>query len=102
MKKEVILEKSRRDSSYLDEKEQRELSSGFGFGGIVVAILCVIFSMIKVFQQESFYEFGVILFGYISSTSLYSYARTKKKHFLIQGIAGAIALAGGLVGCFSL
>jgi hypothetical protein len=98
MKKEEILEKSKNENSYLDEMQRSELIKGFGVAGIVVVVLCVVFSVIKALQGKPFYEFGVILFGYMSASGLYSYIKTKKRQFLIQGIAcgitGVIVFAG--------
>ncbi len=100
MDKEEILAKSRKENSYLDEMQQSELKNSFGFGGVTVAILCIVFSVIKAMQGHRFYEFGVILFGYLSATALYSYRKTRKKNYLIQGIAEAIAVILGFVGYF--
>jgi hypothetical protein len=100
MDKEEILAKSRKDNSYLDEMQQSDLRNGFGFGGVVIAILCVVFSVIKALQGQRFFELVVILFAYISATGLYSYMRTRKKRFLIQGIAGGITGVMGFVSYF--
>lgn len=97
MNKEEILAKSRKDNSYLDELQQSELRNGFGFGGIVVAILCVVLSVIKALQGQRFFEFIVILFAYMSATAMYSYMKTRKKFFLIQSIANGIVFIIGFV-----
>lgn len=102
MRKEEILEKSRQENSFLDERQQQELSNGFGFGAIIVAILCIIFSIIKAVLKERFYEFGVIIFGYMAANAWYSYAKTKKKQFLIQGIACGITSILGFIAYFLL
>jgi hypothetical protein len=100
MDKEKILAKSREDNSYLDEMQQSEIRNGFGFGGVVVAILCFVFSAIKALQGQRFFEFIVILFGYMSATSLYSFAKAKKKSFLIRGAACGIVTVIGFAAYF--
>lgn len=80
--------------------QQSELKNSFGFGGVVVAILCIVFSIIKALQGHRFFEFGVILFSYMSATALYSYIKTKKRQFLIQGIAEGIAGVLGFIRYF--
>jgi uncharacterized membrane protein YjjP (DUF1212 family) len=100
MDKKDILSKSRKDNSYLDEMQQSELRNGFGFGGVVMAILCVVFSIIKALQGQRFFEFVVILFAYMSATALYSYLKTRKKQFLIQTIAEGITGVLGFIGYF--
>lgn len=100
MNREEILEKSKKQNSYLDEMQRSELIKSFGFAGSVVAILCVVFSVTKALQGKPFYEFMVILFGYMSAIGLYSYTKTKKKHFLIQGIAYGLTGVIGFVGYF--
>lgn len=98
MDKEAVLAKSRKDNSYLDEMQQSDLRNGFGFGGAIVAVLCVLFSLIRALTGKSFFEFGVILFGYMAAASLYSFFKIKRKHFLIRGIAECVACAAGFIG----
>ena len=100
MDREEILSKSRKDNSYLDEMQQSELRNGFGFGGAVVAVLCFVFSVIKVLQGQHFFELIAILFAYLSATALYSYRKTRKKQFLIQFIAEGITGLLGFIGYF--
>ena len=100
MDKKDILAKSRKDNSDLDELQQRETVYGFGFGGIVAAILCVVFSVIKALQGQRFYEFGAIVFAYMSATAFYSYNKTRKKRFLWSGIVYGIAVVTSFIGYF--
>ncbi|MEG1947862.1 MAG: DUF6442 family protein [Lachnospiraceae bacterium] len=65
-------------------------------------MLCVLFSILKAISGEHFYEFGVIIFGYLAGTAWYSYKISRKKNFLIQGIASTIAVVGGFIGFFLL
>lgn len=96
MNKDDILKKSIEENKDLDEREKQEVSNSFGLGGAVVAGLCCIFSIIKAFKGQTFYEFGVIIFGYLAGNSWYSYKITKKKTYLIQAIACSFATILGL------
>ena len=100
MDKEDILAKSRKDNSDLDEMQQREAVNGFGFGGVVVAVLCFVFSAIKALQGQRFYEFGAIIFAYMSATAFYSYSKTRKKRFLQSSIVYGIAVVTSFIGYF--
>lgn len=99
MNREEILAKSRKQGGDLDERVQYEMGHGFGVGGIAVAVLCILFSILRAVRGESFYEFGVILFGYIAASSAYNYVKTKNKVFLPQSIATAIVTIVGLIVC---
>lgn len=102
MNREDILKKSREENDYLDEREQHEIHKSLGFGGVIVTILCVVLSVIKALQGRGFYEFGVIVFGYMSAFAWRSYAKTKKKNYLTQAIVFSFALISGFVGYFIL
>lgn len=102
MEKEEILKKSRKDNEYLDEREEQEVGNSFGFGGVIISILCIIFSVLKAVNGERFYEFCVIVFGYLAGISWYNYKITKKKKILIQAISNSFAVILGFIGFFLL
>lgn len=102
MKKEDVLAKSKKENAYLDERERQEIRNSFGFGGVVICVLCFLFSILRVLNGEHFYEFGVIVFGYLGGTAWYNYKISQKKNFLIQGIACSIAVVSGFIGFFLL
>lgn len=97
MKREEILKKSIEENRYLDEKQQREALQSFGFGGIIVAMLCVFFSIANAMRGQSFYEFSVIIFGYMAGWAWRSYMKTKKKNFMFQALVCSFAAILGLV-----
>lgn len=100
MKKEEILEKSRKDNEQGDEREEQVSFHSFGFGIVIVAILCIAFSIIKAVQGERCYEFGVIIFGYLSASNFYQFSRLKNKKVLISAIATLIVSILGIVAYF--
>ena len=102
MNREDILERSRKDNSDLDELQQRETVYGFGFGGITVALLCFVFSVIKALQGQRFYEFGAIIFAYSSATAFYSWYKTRKKRFLWSGIVCGVHVVLSFIAYFLL
>jgi len=102
MDKDEILKRSREENKYLDEREQQEVGNSFGFGGVIVAILCFLFSIIKAINGTHFYEFGVIIFGYLAGVAWHNYKITKKKNFLVQAIANSFAVVIGFIAYFLL
>lgn len=100
MNREEILRRSRNEHSedFLDEREQYEALKSYGFGGVVTAILCVIFAIVNYLRGQSYYEFGVILFVYLTSTSWKAYISTKKKYFMYLGISGTVGAIASLIG----
>lgn len=102
MYKEDILKRSREENKFLDERERQEIKNGFGFGGVLVGLFCAIFSIIKAVNGEHFFEFGVIIFGYLVGIAWYNYKITKKKTYLIQATVCGFAIMIGLIGFFLL
>ncbi len=100
MNKEEILKKSIEENRYLDEKQQNEVMQSFGFGGIIVALLCLFFCMMNAIKGKSFYEFTIIIFGYMAGYAWSSYRKTKKITFFIQAIAGTFVAILGFVSYF--
>lgn len=97
MKKEEVLEKSKNENLFFDEREDQELGTSFGYGAIVVCILCVFFSIINVIKGKTFYEFGAILFAYIAAVALRTYFITQRKKFLAQAVVNILAFIFALV-----
>ena len=92
MNKEEILKKSIEENRYLDEKQQNEVMQSFGFGGIIVALLCLFFCIMNAIKGK--------IFGYMAGYAWSSYRKTKKITFLIQAIAGTFVAILGFVSYF--
>lgn len=97
MQKEAILEKSRAENQYFDERERQEMRNSFGFGGAMICCLCGLFSVIKAMQGEPFFDDCTILFGYLAGISWYQYRIAKKKKILFLGLASSLVATIGLV-----
>ena len=100
MDRDEVLRRSIKENSFLDEKEKLESINSFGFGGVIVSILCVFFCIVNAFRGQSFYEFGVIIFAYLASTAWKSYISTKKKSFMLQGIICSLGVITNFAGYF--
>lgn len=46
MQKETILAKSRAENQSFDEREHQELRNSFGFGGVIICCICLLFSCV--------------------------------------------------------
>ena len=92
MNRQEILEKNKEKKRHsLDEREQRVYRSSFGFGAVVVGILCLLFSIYRAFQYQPFYEFVTIITAYLCTTFLYQYKNIKKPLYLLAGIGTGLA-----------
>ena len=84
MKKEYLLEKSK--SGGIDEREENIFYHSFAIGGIAICVLAALFSLWKAIHGETFFEFGAIIFLYLSATEFYKYKCLKDKRQLISSI----------------
>lgn len=100
MKKDELLEKSRKENEQGDERNDQVSFISFGYGAIVVVLLCIIFSIIKAIQKERFYEFGVIIFGYLSAINFYQFAKLRNKKLLVTAIVTLLAAILAMVAYF--
>ena len=70
-KKEILAKNKALNRKSLDEREQRVYRSSFGFGAVVVGILCLLFSIFRAFQHNTFYEYFSIITADLCTTCLY-------------------------------
>lgn len=83
MQKETILAKSRAENQSFDEREHQELRNSFGFGGVIICCICLLFSAIEAIRGGYFFGYGTIIFAYLAGISWYHYKISKqKKHWL--------------------
>lgn len=87
MKKEDILRKSK---NMRDEREQSIELHSFGFGGCVITILVVVFSIWTAYRGGSFFGYAAILFGYLSASQLFIFKKLKNKLALLVGCMASI------------
>ena len=90
-KKEILAKNKALNRKSLDEREQRVYRSSFGFGAVVVGILCLLFSIFRAFQHNTFYEYVTIITAYLCTTFLYQYKNIRKPLYLLAGIGSGLA-----------
>ncbi len=97
-KKEILAKNKKQNRKSLDEREQRVYRSSFGFGAVVVGVLCLLFSVYRAFQHLYFYEYVTIITAYLCTTFLYQYKSIRKPFYLVAGIGAGLAavLCAGL------
>jgi len=90
MQKETILAKSRAENQSFDEREHQELRNSFGFGGVIICCICLLFSAIEAIR-------GGYFFAYLAGISWYHYKISKQKKALALGLASSLVAVIGLV-----
>lgn len=93
MQKETILAKSRAENQSFDEREHQELRNSFGFGGVIICCICLLFSAIEAIRGGYFFGYGTIIFAYLAGISKIS----KQKKALALGLASSLVAVIGLV-----
>lgn len=97
MQKETILAKSRAENQSFDEREHQELRNSFGFGGVIICCICLLFSAIEAIRGGYFFGYGTIIFVYLAGISWYHYKISKQKKALALGFASSLVAVIGLV-----
>lgn len=96
MDREEILEKAQAGKIGMDEREQQVLGLSFGIGGILMALLCVILTIVRLVNRQDAYDYAAIVFLYLAGMELHLYWRTRRR-------GSALLAAGcGLVFLFNL
>lgn len=87
MKKEDILRKSK---NMRDEREQSIEFHSFKFGGCVITVLIVAFSIWTVYRGGTIFGYAAVLFGYLSASQLFTFKKLKNKSALLVGCMASI------------
>lgn len=103
MDKEEILAKSREENRRMDEREQQELGNSFGIGGIVVLVLCGLFTVVEVIRGgRRPFQYIAIALGFFSGLLWNNYIVTRKKKYLFGAIYVSICMIGAVAAVFCL
>ena len=97
MDREEILKRAQSQVGELDEREQQMLGVSFGFGAVLMAVLCIVLAAVRLFQGEDAYDYAAIVFAYLAGTQAHQYWKTRRKPFLIAAAAYTLVLAANLV-----
>ena len=102
MDKEEILAKSREENRRMDEREQQELGNSFGIGGIVVLVLCGLFTVVEEIRGGRPFQYLAIALGFFSGLLWNNYIVTRKKKYLFGAIYVSICMIGAVAAVFCL
>lgn len=87
MTKEEILERSRKENRYSDERDKIILAQSTTYGAIGMAIMFVILFSIRLFiKGEQAYDLFAMYFSFLAVSSLYQYKLLKSKGKLKSAI----------------
>ena len=90
MERDEILKKAQAGNAGMDEREQQALGVSFGFGAILMVLLCVILTILRLADGQDAYDYAAIVFLYLAGMELHLYWRTRKKGSALM--AGAYGL----------
>lgn len=83
MQKETILAKSRAENQSFDEREHQELRNSFGFGGVIICCICLLFCAIEAIRGGYFFGYGTIILPILpGSLGIITKFQSRKKHWL--------------------
>ena len=102
MNKQEILAKSREENRGMDEREQHEFGSSFGLGGIVVIVLCGLFTVVEWIRGGRPFQYTAIVLGFFSGMLWHNYIVTRKKKYLLSAIYVSICMIGAVAAVFCL
>ena len=85
MNKENILEKSRKENKYGDEREKQVDLASYAYGGIFLAISFIALVIIKILVKESGINDILFMFElYLSALFLYKYKKLRVRFDLVM------------------
>lgn len=80
MNKEEILEKSKKENRYHDEREQSISSQAMTYGALGMAVMFVILFCVRLFLKGgTSYDLLAMYFGYLAVSSIYKWRLLKGK-----------------------
>lgn len=97
MDREEILRRAQADNTGLDEREQQMLGEAFGFGAVLMTLLCLALAAVRLFQGGQAYDYAAIVFAYLAGTQAHQYWKTRRKSALVTAVADTLVLAANLV-----
>ena len=91
MERDEILKKAQAGNAGMDEREQQALGVSFGFGAVLMVLLCVALTIWRLTNGQDAYDYVAIVFLYLAGMELHLYWRTRRR------FAALLAAAYGLV-----
>jgi hypothetical protein len=97
MDKQEILEKSRQDNQFGDERQRRIWDDASGFAVRVQYAVILLLGILNIREGRNAYDLLGILFAYHAAYHLYSFWRERdKKWTLMNGVMNTLFAAGWL------
>ena len=87
MNKEAILERSRRENYYQDERSKVEAAQSMAFGALGMAGIFIVLFLLRLFYKGgTAYDLFAMYFGFLAVSSIYSYRLLKDKKHLMSSV----------------
>ena len=96
MDRNDILKRAQAGKNGMDEREQQVLGLSFGIGGILVALLCIVLTVLRLVNGQDAYDYVAIVFLYLAGTELHLYWKTRRKGTALAAAAFGLVCAGNL------
>lgn len=97
MDREEVLKRAQAQAGDLDEREQQMLGEAFGFGGVLMTLLCVGLAAMRMVQGLDAYDYAAIVFAYLAGTHARQFRKTRQRGNLLMAAASAVTLAANLI-----
>lgn len=97
MERDDILKKAQSQGGELDEREQQMLGISFGFGGVLMALLCVVLAVAELLRGGRAYGYAAIAIAYLAGTYVHQYWKTRRTSTLVLAVIYTLVLAIDLV-----
>ena len=96
MDQNEILKKAQAGKGGMDEREQQALGVSFGFGAVLMTLLCVALAVRRLVSGQDAYDYTAIVFLYLSGAELHLYWRTRRKSAALLAAACGLVFAANL------
>lgn len=97
MERDEILKKARAQSGGLDEREQQALGISFGFGAVLMALLCVVLAVVELLRGGLAYGYAAIVLVYLAGAQAHQYWKIRRWPALAVAAVYALACAANLI-----
>lgn len=97
MERDEILKKAQSQGGELDERERQILGISFGFGGVLMALLCVVLTAAELLRGGHAYGYAAIAIAYLVGMHTHQYWKTRRTSALVLAVIYTLVLAIDLV-----
>ena len=96
MDRNEILKKAQAGNTGMDEREQQALGVSFGFGAILMVLLCVALTVWRLVCGRDAYDYVAIVLLYLAGTELHLYWKTRRTSAALMAAAYGLVSAANL------